>query len=157
MDYLESLVTVNHTTPFCHMFRHFQVASPLFLGSPIGSHPLIVRWLRGLKAKNPPKKLVVSPWDLAVVLSALREPLYEPLDKADLSGSHLKLFSWWLCFQLGASQKYKLCALHLRLLQSIPDLCSCASTQLLWERRQMSTLCVGLWNSPNFRGRSQVT
>jgi len=51
-------------------------------GFTIGSHPLIASWLRGYKALHPPVRIVVPPWNLGFVLSALCEAPYEPLKTA---------------------------------------------------------------------------
>jgi hypothetical protein len=63
---------------------------PLYDGIAIGNQPLITRWIRGHKAVNPPRKLLIPPWDLAIVLAALREFPYEPLEDADLKWLTMK-------------------------------------------------------------------
>ena len=56
---------------------------PLWDRSPVGTDPLVTRWLRGRKSMHPPRRLIVPPWDLTIVLAALREPPFEPLREVD--------------------------------------------------------------------------
>ena len=91
LEYLESLkdVDLKYNTIVSHVSA-LSNCLPLFDGSPIGACPLVCRWLRGYKAGNPPRRNLSPPWDLAVVLAALREPPYEPLESAPFKWLTLK-------------------------------------------------------------------
>lgn len=77
----------NHGLKYNTIAVHINALSaclPLVEGAPLGTRTLVTRWLRGYKAINPPRQLTVPPWDLAIVLAALRENPFEPLEKASL-------------------------------------------------------------------------
>ena len=84
LDYLENLAAAG--LKFNTIALHVSALSaclPLLDRNPVGTAPLVTKWLRGFKAKNPPRRLIVPPWDLTVVLAALREPPFEPLRDID--------------------------------------------------------------------------
>ena len=61
---------------------------------------------------NPPRRLLVPPWDLAIVLAALREFPYEPLENASLQHLTLKaLFLLAVTSVRRVSELQALCAL----------------------------------------------
>ena len=91
LEYIESLkgIDLKYNTIASHISA-LSNCLPLLDGSSIGACPLVCRWLRGLKASNPPRRNLSPPWDLAVVLAALREPPYEPLGSASFKYLTLK-------------------------------------------------------------------
>ena len=48
------------------------------------SHPLTKRFLRGVQRLRPVSRALAPQWDLALVLRALREAPFEPLDQVPL-------------------------------------------------------------------------
>ena len=85
LEYLEVLKGANcgYSTITTHVSALSQCL-PLTEGTTIGNHHLITAWLRGYKHQRPPRRRLAPPWDLAIVLAALREAPYEPLEKAPL-------------------------------------------------------------------------
>ena len=55
----------------------------------IGDHSMVRTWMKGLTNLNPKPRVRVPPWDLEVVLSALKKPPFYPLKDASLK--HLTL------------------------------------------------------------------
>ncbi|KAI2645633.1 Spastin [Labeo rohita] len=53
-------------------------------GASLGKHQLIVRFLRGARRVNPPRRHLVPSWDLSVTLQGLREAPFEPLASVEL-------------------------------------------------------------------------
>ncbi|KAI2668821.1 Transposon Ty3-G Gag-Pol polyprotein [Labeo rohita] len=51
-------------------------------GAPLGSHPLLSRFLRGARRLRPPVKTKIPSWDLAIVLEGLVGTPFEPLESA---------------------------------------------------------------------------
>lgn len=50
----------------------------------ISQHPLICQFMRGARRLRPVTKSLMPSWDLTVVLDALSQPPFEPLDGIDL-------------------------------------------------------------------------
>ncbi len=48
-------------------------------GQSVGKDPLVTRFLHGVMRLRPPVRSPVPPWDIAVVLEALRRPHFEPI------------------------------------------------------------------------------
>ncbi|XP_051815406.1 uncharacterized protein LOC127537286 [Acanthochromis polyacanthus] len=61
-----------------------------FGGAPIGQHPLIKRFMKGVRRLRPVRKHPVPSWDLPLVLEALTRLPFEPLECADLRVLSLK-------------------------------------------------------------------
>lgn len=59
-----------------------------FEGVSVGRHPLICRFMKGVKRLRPVSKCLVPSWDLAMVLNALTRAPFEPLENV-----HIKLLS----------------------------------------------------------------
>ena len=55
-----------------------------FQGKSPGSHPLVVRFMRGVLRKRPVRKPMIPQWDLKLVLEALCGAPFEPLQSAGI-------------------------------------------------------------------------
>ena len=53
-------------------------------GYKVGEHPRIVALLKGVFNRNPPKRTLLPPWDLRVVLKHIQNHPFEPLNQVDL-------------------------------------------------------------------------
>ena len=73
----------------------------------LGKHPLLSRFLKGVRRLRPVRALQVPAWDLGLVLSALGKPPFEPLDTASLQ--HL---SWKVVFLLAVTSAKRVGELH---------------------------------------------
>ena len=84
LDYLESLAEINlmPNTVLSHVSALSSCLPPME-GTTVGSLPLVTKWLHGYTAMNPPRRNIAPPWELNIVLEALREPPFEPLGKAE--------------------------------------------------------------------------
>ncbi|KAI2655651.1 hypothetical protein H4Q32_024245 [Labeo rohita] len=60
-------------------------------GRSVGKHDLVIRFLRGSQRLNPPRLHLIPSWDLAVVLQALQQDPFEPLQSVDLSVLSMKM------------------------------------------------------------------
>ncbi len=58
-------------------------------GQLVAKKPLITHFLRGALRLRPPVRSRIPPWDLAVVLNALRRPPFEPIE--EISDRHLTM------------------------------------------------------------------
>ncbi len=56
----------------------------------VGKHDLVIRFLRGARRLNPPRPHLVPFWDLPLVLMALNEEPFEPLQSVELKFLSLK-------------------------------------------------------------------
>ena len=54
--------------------RHEQVE-----GLPLSLHPTVMQWLKGLQKGQGPQRVLVPPWDLELVLRALKKDPFEPV------------------------------------------------------------------------------
>lgn len=61
-----------------------------FADKSVGQHPLICRFMKGARRKLPVVKVLVPPWDLNIVLDALCQHPFEPLEAVDLKYVTLK-------------------------------------------------------------------
>ncbi|KAF7245508.1 G2/mitotic-specific cyclin-B [Varanus komodoensis] len=80
-------------------------------GSPLFSHPILKRFLKGLYNLNPSIRPVMPTWSLSVVLQALMKAPFEPLATVDL-----RLVSWKTAFLVAvtsARRASELCALRI--------------------------------------------
>ncbi|KAL0162816.1 hypothetical protein M9458_042212, partial [Cirrhinus mrigala] len=59
-------------------------------GRSVGKHDLVIRFLRGAWRLNPPQPHLIPSWDLAVVLQALQQDPFEPLQSVELNALSLK-------------------------------------------------------------------
>ncbi len=59
-------------------------------GKFVEKHDLVVRFLRGARRLNPPRPHLVPSWDLPLVLMALKEEPFEPLQSVELKFLSLK-------------------------------------------------------------------
>ena len=73
----------------------------------LGKHPLLSRFMKGVRRLRPAKALQVPAWDLGLVLSALGKPPFEPLDAASL-----KHLSWKVAFLLAVTSAKRVGELH---------------------------------------------
>ncbi len=81
----------------------------------IGQHPLVCRFMRGARRLNRVSKPLIPPWDLSVVLNALFQPPFEPIDNIDL-----KLLSLKFALLLALSTAKRVSELHAL---SVPNSC----------------------------------
>lgn len=58
---------------------------------PMGRHPLLSRFLKGVRRLCPLRAPLVPSWDLSIVLSALTQPPFEPLESVSLKHLSLKV------------------------------------------------------------------
>ena len=91
LKYLQHLLSVpiKVATILTHISALSACCDPIE-GTSIGCQPLIKAWVKGAKALNPRVRTLMPAWSLPVVLSALREPPYEPMAKAELKYVTLK-------------------------------------------------------------------
>ncbi|KAL0172812.1 hypothetical protein M9458_033123, partial [Cirrhinus mrigala] len=59
-------------------------------GRSVGKHDLVIRFLRGARRLNPPRPHLIPSWDLALVLQALQQDPFEPLQSVELNALSLK-------------------------------------------------------------------
>ncbi|KAL0204609.1 hypothetical protein M9458_002627, partial [Cirrhinus mrigala] len=59
-------------------------------GRSVGKHDLVIRFLIGARRLNPPRPHFIPSWDLAVVLQALQQDPFEPLQSVKLNALSLK-------------------------------------------------------------------
>ncbi|KAL0170718.1 hypothetical protein M9458_035314, partial [Cirrhinus mrigala] len=59
-------------------------------GRSVGKHDLIIRFLRGTRRLNRPRLNFIPSWDLGVVLQALQQDSFEPLQSVDINALSLK-------------------------------------------------------------------
>ncbi|KAL0186045.1 hypothetical protein M9458_017715, partial [Cirrhinus mrigala] len=57
----------------------------------VRKHDLVIRFLRGAWRLNHPRLRLIPSWDLSVVLQALQEDPFEPLQSVDLSALSMKM------------------------------------------------------------------
>ena len=91
LNYLQSLADLGlkYNTAKSHASALSSCCMPVD-GYAVGSHPLVLRWLKGFLAIRPPVRLIMPPWDLAIILQALRQAPYEPLESVPLEFLTLK-------------------------------------------------------------------
>ena len=53
-------------------------------GLPVGRHPSVTEFMKGVRRARPGRVLRAAPWDLPLVLQSLTKAPYEPLDQSDL-------------------------------------------------------------------------
>ena len=73
----------------------------------LGRHPLLSRFMKGVRRLRPVRAPQVPTWDLGLVLSALGQPPFEPLDTASL-----KHLSWKVAFLLAVTSAKRVGELH---------------------------------------------
>lgn len=76
-------------------------------GSRVGSHPLLVRWRKGLDNIVGVRRTLVPPWSLELVLAALAKAPFEPLDTISF-----KLLTWKTVFLLAVTSARRAGELH---------------------------------------------
>ena len=83
LSYLQHLRQrgLKHTTILSHISALSSCTSKVD-GVPVGRHPFVAKWVVGDRSQNPPRRSLVPPWDLSVVLVALTEKPFEPLRQA---------------------------------------------------------------------------
>ncbi len=59
-------------------------------GKSLGKHDLVIRFLRGTRRLNPPRPPSIPSWDLSLVLTALQQGPFEPLQKVELKFLSMK-------------------------------------------------------------------
>ncbi|KAI2644158.1 3-hydroxy-3-methylglutaryl coenzyme A reductase 1 [Labeo rohita] len=59
-------------------------------GKSVGKHDLVIRIFRGSRRLNPPRLRLIPSWDLSVVLQALQQDPFEPLQSVNLSALSMK-------------------------------------------------------------------
>jgi len=55
-----------------------------FGNTSVGHHPLICRFMKGARRWRPVVKSLAPSWDLAIVLKAILQQPFEPLDTVDM-------------------------------------------------------------------------
>ncbi len=60
-------------------------------GKSVGKHDLIIRFLRGARRLNPPRPPCIPYWDLTLVLRALQQGPFEPLQSVELKFLSMKI------------------------------------------------------------------
>ena len=78
-----------------------------FGNAPVGQHPLVCRFMRGARRLRPAVKSLVPSWDLSVVLEALSQHPFEPLDTVDM-----RLLSFKTVLLLALSSAKRVSDLH---------------------------------------------
>ncbi len=108
VDYLEHLASIplEHNTILTHVSALSSCTYGL-QGVSVGLHPLVSAWVHGHKARFPPKKLRVPPWDLQAVLVALTEEPFEPIRKVDL-----KYLTYKVLFLVSLASARRVSELH---------------------------------------------
>ena len=106
--YLQSMTNlgIKYNTICTHVSALSSCLQPVN-GQTVGSIPVITQWLRGYKALKPTVRLLIPPWDLGIVLSALRDKPYEPLRKADM-----RLVTLILAFLLSVTSARRISEIH---------------------------------------------
>ncbi|XP_063079934.1 uncharacterized protein LOC134469834 [Engraulis encrasicolus] len=61
-----------------------------FDGASVGKHPLVSRFMKGVRRLRPPTKQTFPSWDLSVVLDELSEPPFEPMENIAFKQLSLK-------------------------------------------------------------------
>ncbi|KAI2662618.1 hypothetical protein H4Q32_001518 [Labeo rohita] len=70
-----------------------------FEGVSVGRHPLIGRFMKGVRRLRPVSKRLVPSWDLSMVLNALTQAPFEPLESVHIKLLSLKTkLSEWLSY-----------------------------------------------------------
>ncbi len=59
-------------------------------GKSIGKHELVIRFLRGARGLNPPRPPSIPSWNLSLVLRALQQGPFEPLQTVELKFLSMK-------------------------------------------------------------------
>ncbi len=59
-------------------------------GKSLGKHDLVIRFLRGVRRLNPPRPPSIPSWDLSLVLTALQQGPFEPLQTVELKFLSMK-------------------------------------------------------------------
>lgn len=76
-------------------------------GISVGTHKLVVAFLRGVNRLNPPCRIMIPQWDLNIVLESLCTLPFEPLSTADIKWLSLKT-----AFLLAISSAKRVSELH---------------------------------------------
>ncbi|KAI2644807.1 ORF V: Enzymatic polyprotein [Labeo rohita] len=71
-------------------------------GRSVGKHDLIMRVLRGAQRLNPPRPNLIPSWDLTVVLQALQQDPFEPLQVGDFQALSVNS----LCLEFGPADSH---------------------------------------------------
>ena len=108
VNYLQSMADLGlkYNTICTHVSALSSCMQPIG-GRTLGSFSLITKWLKGYKALKPPVRLLIPPWELGIVLSALRDQPYEPLRKADM-----RLVTLKLAFLLSVTSARRISEIH---------------------------------------------
>ena len=59
-------------------------------GHKVGEHPRIIALLKGVFNKQPPRRTLIPPWDLRIVLRHIQNHPFEPMDQASLKLKTMK-------------------------------------------------------------------
>jgi integrase len=60
-------------------------------GTPIGQHPRVCRFMKGVMIKKPPSRSLLPTWDLKTVLNFLQGVLFEPVTAASIQAITMKM------------------------------------------------------------------
>ncbi len=106
MSYLQHLRhrDLKHATTLSHVSA-FSSCMNKVDGVPVGWHPLVARWILGDRSQNPPRRYLVPPWDLSVVLAAITEKLLSLYVR-------LRLLMLKTLFLLAAASAHRIFELH---------------------------------------------
>ncbi len=55
-----------------------------YIGNTVGFQPIIRHYLKGARKLSPSRARLIPSWDLGIVLKAITEPPFEPLDEIRL-------------------------------------------------------------------------
>lgn len=61
-----------------------------FVDGPVSHHPLVCRFMKGARRLHPVSKPLVPTWDLSLVLGAVSQPPFEPLNQVEIKILSLK-------------------------------------------------------------------
>ncbi|KAI2668473.1 Protein P [Labeo rohita] len=89
--------TLEGPTEICHLIcailppMAISANHDLMEGRSVGKHDLIIRFLRGARRLNPSRPNLIPSWGLAVVLQALQQDRFEPLQSVDINALSMKM------------------------------------------------------------------
>ncbi len=71
-----------------------------YVGNTVGFQPLIRHYLKGARRLSPSRARLIPSWNLGIVLKAMTERPFEPLDEMRLEFLASKTAFFWLFLQL---------------------------------------------------------
>ena len=107
VDFLTSLVDSKATNTIKGYVTAISTRHDHVNGLPISLHPAITLWTKGLTRFKGLPRVLVPPWNLEIVLSALKGPPFEPINLA--SNKHL---TWKTAFLVAITSARRASELH---------------------------------------------